>query len=159
MAQQCGCPQEWAREEHRLQAEIWDLLAPEQHSLLTYSNTLARSRQEEERTVFLRVIHLQRHHKDIRSKLAAGSNPSKAVSLLIKAFRLTRDIEQAEYHSLLRAEFALGPLPTLPFSQVPAPKPERPLRLALTQRVEKPAKGRFSRAAAYMRARRIETLS
>lgn len=144
------------RAEDRLQRETWQILASEQHCLLKYSNALAQERLGEERAVLMRVVRLKRHQKDIRSKLASGQTASKAVALVLKAFRLTRDIEEAEYSALLKAELALGPQPTLP--PTAALLPERPLRLALTQRGSKPAESRFSRAAAYMRAKRLKSL-
>jgi len=161
MEQRCGDPHQWTlmvRAEDRLQRETWQILASEQHCLLKYSNSLAQERLGEERAVLMRVVRLKRHQKDIRSKLASGQTASKAVALVLKAFRLTRDIEEAEYSALLKAELALGPQPTLPLPPTAALLPERPLRLALTQRGSKPAESRFSRAAAYMRAKRLTSL-
>lgn len=153
----CGEPHQWAlmvREEDRLQRETWQILAKEQHFLLKYSNSLAEQRLREERAVLMRIIRLKRHEKDIRSKLADGHSASKSIALVLKAFRLTRDIEEAEYSALCRAELALGPLPSLPAPT--ALQPERPLRLALTHTGSRPADTSFSRATAYMRAKRLQ---
>ena len=163
MESECGWPQNSSpdraltTEAYDLQSQINTALATADLQLLQYSNSLATLRREEEKTLLERVVKLQRHHKAVRDKLGNGENAAKAIALLLKAFRVAKDIAKAEYRMLVQAEIALGPISSRPLSHFPA-RQERTVKLMREKPPAVSQSMRFSRSAVYMRKKRLEVI-
>lgn len=97
-----------AGEVQRLQDEVWANIGPWATELVMEANAMASQRSLEEHRVLQTMVALQRHHFALRARLCRQEDIRKPAALLLKTFRVAKDIERLQLVDLLRKEAEIG---------------------------------------------------